>query len=96
VCVRERESERERGKDKQRETERERRGEAERQRERDREREREREKVRPAVGPSNGLFVGWSAEPLDNPARPHWPLPTVHATQAQDQSETITSQSRPY
>ena len=43
--------------------------------------------MRPAVGPSYGLFVGRSAKPLDNPARPHWPLPTVHATQAQNQTE---------
>ena len=28
--------------------------------------------MRPAVGPSYGLFVGRSAEPLDNPAQPHW------------------------
>jgi len=27
-----------------------------------------------------------SANPLDNPARPYRPLPTVHATQAQDQT----------
>ena len=44
-------------------------------------------RMRPAVGPSYRLFVGRSAEPLDNPARPHWPLPTVHATQAQNQTE---------
>jgi len=42
--------------------------------------------MRPAVGPSYGLFVGRSAEPPDNPARPHWPLPTVHTTQAQNQN----------
>ena len=43
--------------------------------------------LRPAVGPSNGLFAGRFAEPLGNPARPHWPFPTVHATQAQNQTE---------
>jgi len=43
--------------------------------------------VRPAVGPSYGLFVEPSAKPIDNPARPHWPLPTVYATRAQDQTE---------
>jgi len=34
-------------------------------------------KMRPAVGPSYGLFVERSADPIDNPARPQWPLPTV-------------------
>jgi len=43
--------------------------------------------LRPAVGPSYGLFVERSAEPIDNPARPHWPLPTVHTTRAQYQTE---------
>ena len=49
----------------------------------------QRLQLRPAVGPSYGLFVGRSAEPLDNPAQPHWPLPTVHATQAQNQTEDL-------
>ena len=44
--------------------------------------------MRPAVGPSCWLFVEWSADPIDNPARPHWPLSTVHTTQAQNQTET--------
>jgi len=43
--------------------------------------------VRPAVRPSYGLFVERSADPIDNPARPHWPLPTVHTTLAQNQTE---------
>jgi len=42
--------------------------------------------LRPAVRPSYGLFVERSAEPIDNPARPHWPLPTVHTTRAQNQT----------
>ena len=51
--------------------------------------------MRPAVGPSYGLFVERSADPIDNPARPQWPLPTVHTTRAQnqinDQHELIVS-----
>jgi len=43
--------------------------------------------MRPAVEPSYGLFVERSAKPIDNPARPHWPLPTVHTTRAQNQTE---------
>jgi len=43
--------------------------------------------MRPAVGPSYGLFVERSAEPIDNPSRPHWLLPTVHTTRAQNQTE---------
>jgi len=51
--------------------------------------------MRPAVGPSYGLFVERSADPIDNPARPQCPLPTVHTTRAQnqinDQHELIVS-----
>ena len=63
---------------------------AERERdERTQERETETENMRPAVGPSYGLFVERSAEPIDNPARTHWPLPTVHTTRAQNQIEDL-------
>jgi len=42
--------------------------------------------MRPAVRPKYGLFER-SAEPIDNPARPHWPLSTAHTTRAQDQDQ---------
>jgi len=41
--------------------------------------------MRPAVRPSYGLFVE-RADPIDNSARPHWLLPTVHTTQARNQT----------
>jgi len=47
--------------------------------------------MRPTVGPSYELFVDRSADPIDNPARPRWPLPTVHTTRAQNQITIDTS-----
>jgi len=47
--------------------------------------------MRPAVGPSYCLFVERSADPINNSARPHWPLPTVHTTRAQNQTILFVS-----
>jgi len=42
--------------------------------------------LRPAVRPNYRLFVERSVNPINNPAQPHWPLPTVHTTRAQNQN----------